>query len=1088
MFKTIQIIVLAALCLNLTATAQNHNASPPLRKQTILGKVSSATTAEALPNAAIKIATTNQSLISNNQGEFTLTLDNGSYNLSVSYLGYKTSNINIQVPLKEPLIISLQPDDNKLKEVEIVSTGYQNIPKERATGSFVHINNELLNRAVSTNILDRIKDQVPGLYFQDRDPQTTSISRFPNAKNLGITIRGESTFNASKQPLIILDNFPYEGEIRNINPNDVESITILKDASAASIWGARSGNGVIVITTKKGKINQKMKLDFSSNVTVIHKPDLKYAPNFLDSESYIEVEQFLFDKGFFSAQLNNTTSFPTVSPAVELMAKYKASNNETDKTKIQTQLDGLKRIDVRDDYQKNVYQNALNQQYSLGIRGGTNNMSYTLSAGYDHNTNNLIRNGYRRSSINSLYTYKPIEKLELTAGINYSQNTSLLNNEFAYGNNVAIGAPYEKIYPYAKLTNEDGTASGLSRGFRNSYLDLARTRGFLDWYYRPLDEIRLADNTVKITDLLVQLNSKYQLIPQLSIQLNYQKEQQLIDGRNSRTVESYYSRDLINKFSTYNPATGAITYNLPKGGILDLAHTSWNQNNLRAQLNYNQNFSKHNLNAIAGAEIRELITEGYNRTSYGYNEQFGTATSNLNFNTSYPVNPSGFAKIPAPEAAIYGYTSRYVSYYMLGSYSYDDQYILNVSGRRDGANLFGALANDKIKPLWSAGLGWNISKAGFFKISWINLLRLRSSYGFQGNTYDSGTAYLTGIYSVNSDTGAPVINVSTAPNPKLQWEKVRNINLGLDFGLMGNRINGVVEVYKKNGQDLIQPTELAPQTGFRTYQANTAGMETKGIDISLQSQNTVGSIKWNTSFLFSGIKDKVTRYDAARSSLISITVGRPLQSIFTYKWAGLNPENGNPMGYLNGQPSENYTAIKNNLDPDSLVFHGSAVPTMYGAIRNDISYKGFTLSVNLVYRLGYVFKRPTTSTNYTDILLRGQHADYKARWQKPGDEKSTNVPSLIYPANGNRDSFYQNSEVLIASGNHLRLQDVRMSYDFSAELLRTIKLSKLSVFAYANNIGIIWRKNKFGIDPAAVGSASLYPSPFSMSFGLNANF
>lgn len=1096
MFKTIQLIVLAALCLNFSSKAQEPTKPPSLKNHAIIGKVISATTGEALPGAVIKITYAIQTVLANDKGEFILSLPNGNYKIAAHYLSYQPKTINIQIPLKEPLVIQLETNNNDLKEVEIVSTGYQTINRELTTGSFVQIDKELLNRRVSTNVLDRINDVAPGVYFTPADPQLSTISKFPSAKNSGIIIRGESTFSGSKEPLIILDDFPYEGEIKNINPNDIESITVLKDASSASIWGARSANGVIVLTTKKGKLNQKMKIALSSNFSTIEKPDLNYSPRFLAANNFIEVEQFLFDKDFFNAQLNNTSSFPTVSPAVELMAKHKAATTGLQRLEILNELNKLSQIDVREDYSKYVYQKASNYQQSLGITGGNTQTSYGVSFGLDKNNNNLIRNDYKRTTINANYSYRPLKNLEILTGINYSQNAESANNGFGFGSYTGTGSPYGSIFPYSLLADENGNALPVLQGIRNPYLESTRTKGFLDWNYRPLDEITLADNVTKLMSLLLKTVIKYQFIPQLNVQLNYQREVQKIEEQRYRSQDTYEARNLINRFSSYNASTGLITYIFPLGGILDLQNTNWETTNLRGQFNYSQSFGKHNLTGMLGAEVREFVLDGYGRTSYGYNDQVGTSVANLNYGLPYTRNPSGSAFIPAPSSTVNGNLNRNISYYSLANYNYDHKYTLNLSVRQDGANLFGAKVNDKIQPFLSAGLGWHLSNEPFYKLQWLPYLRLRATYGYQGNTNQSSTAYLTGNYSTDENSGAPVILITTAPNPRLKWENVKVTNLALDFKSKTDIIRGNIEFYQKDGQDLIQPTLLATQTGFNTYQANTATTKTKGVDITLESQNVNRKLKWSTVLLFSQIKDKVIRYDAPRTSASvsgaggpSYAAGKPLDALFSYKWAGLNPENGNPRGYLNGVISENYNGIINNFNTDSLIYNGSRVPTIYGAFRNDFSYNGFSLSINLSYRLGYVFRRSTTSLNYTNIIQSGQHSDYTLRWQQSGDEKTTSVPSLVYPANNNRNAFYQSAEVLVESGDHIRLQDIRFSYDFPGNVLQKMKMSRLSLFAYVNNLGILWRKNKAGIDPSAVGnSLNQYPTPLSTSIGLTVNF
>ncbi|MES2457895.1 MAG: SusC/RagA family TonB-linked outer membrane protein [Bacteroidota bacterium] len=1039
-----------------------------------------------LIGATIKVKGSEKATRSNEKGEFRLSGVDEKAILIISYLGYET----LEIAATENLgIVKLNLSTGRLDEVN-VSTGYQTLNREKTVGSYTQIDNQLLNRGVASNLMDRLKDLVPGMYQGERLTPLRQITTSPAFKNSGISIRGRSTLNSSTEPLIVLDNFPYEGDIANINPNDIESVTILKDAAAASIWGARSGNGVIVINTKKGKPNQKIKVDFNSVVSLINKPDLYYTKNFLDAKSYIEVEQRLFDQGYFDAQLNDNISYPTVSPAVELMSKLKASTTDVQRQEYQTQLDGLKTKDIREDYDKYIYQSGINQQYSLGISGGSANTTYKVLVGRDDNTDNLINNGFTRTSIISSNTYTPIRNLDIQASINYSQTATALNNDFYFGAYKSIGGPYGDVYPYATLVDQNGNPNAISRGLRSSYISQSADRNFLDWNFTPLDEINLADNDTRIRNLVLNFGVKYQFSNSLSANLNYQNERQIISGRNYRSLDTYYTRDLVNKFSDYNSSTGAINYVFPKGGILESSNYDWNSNNFRAQLNYNKSIGRHTINGIIGSEIRELKTIGISQSLYGYNDQFGLADNSLNYLTFYLTNPAGGGFLPGQGGGEEGTLNRFVSYYSTVGYTYDERYSVNLSARKDGANLFGAKTNDKFTPLWSVGLGWNVNREQFYKVDWLPLLRFRTTYGFNGNTNEFASAYLVGTYSSSSITGAPLITDAKAPNPQLRWEKVRNINIGIDFATKNNIINGSVEFFHKDGRDLIQPTSLAPQTGFNTYQANTAQIQTKGFDVTLQSRNLQGTVKWGTTLFISGIKDIVKKYDAPRASLADLAIGQSFYTVRSYKWAGLNPDNGNPRGYFTNQVSEDYTAIINNYNTDNVINSGSLIPTIFGAFRNDFAYKRFSISINISYRLGYVFRRPTTSLNYTDIIRNVQNVDYSMRWQKAGDEDKTNIPSILYPANSDRNTFYQSSQILIEKGDHIRLQDIRLEYGFPDAILQKLSLSRLNIFAYANNVGIIWRENKLGIDPAWAGSLGqkVVPNPFSISFGLTANF
>lgn len=1047
-----------------------------------------------LPGANILNKSTNKSVLTNDNGEFMLDASVGDQ-IVVSFIGYNVYSFSVIQGMSVHNVV-LRELVGKLDEVSVVSTGYQTLPKERATGSFDVIDNTLINRSTSTNILDRINGLSSGVLFNGNADHNinTSGSAF---RNSGINIRGQSTINATTDPLIVVDNFPYEGEINNINPNDIESITILKDAAAASIWGASSGNGVIVITTKKGRLNQKMSVNLNASVTVGNKPDLFADKNFLNSSDYIDVETLLFKQGYFDNDLSNTSSYPAITPVIDILAQQRAGTiSQADAT---SRINALRALDVRNDFEKYVYQKSINQQYSLGIRGGGSDYTYALSVGRDDNRDGLVRNGYSRTTVNSQNTYRPIKNLELTAGLNYSKSNTDLNNANGYGNLNAYymgNYEYNNLYPYARLADQQGNAVAVPKNFSTAYIASMQSKGFLDWNYRPLDEIRNADNSTKINDLLLRFSARYKIIPSLNVEMQYQNEHQVIDTRNFQSQDSYYARNLINQFSQINPSTGRINYIFPLGGVLDLGSYNWDSNNLRAQANYDQTFKKNSIVALAGAEIRERKTEGFATTNYGYDNAFGTSNAYLNYNTVYNTYPSGSAFIPVPQGGTTQSVYRYISYFANVAYTYDGRYVLNLSGRRDGSNIFGAKTNDKITPLWSAGLGWNASKESFYHISWLPYLRLRATYGFNGNVYQ-GSAYLTGAYGTSSQTGLNRINIIQAPNPQLRWERVKNVNLGIDFSSKSDRISGTIEIYHKNGMDLLEPTPLASQTGFTSVMANTAETSTNGMDITLQSKNLTGRFKWNTTILLSTLHDKLTTYlvpvkaaNIQTNGAITGIIGYPLYSIFSYKWAGLDPVNGDPRGYLNGAISKNYSGIINNYQLDQVVYSGSARPTVYGTFRNDFSYKAFELSINVKYSLGYVFRRPSVNTNYSEVLTYYANSDYAQRWQKPGDESHTNVPSLVYPSDDNRSRFYTFSEALVEKADNIRIQDIRLGYTISPNWLKTKADPRIQLFMYASNLGIIWRANKYGIDPDAYsfGVAHVLPNPFTLSFGINANF
>jgi TonB-dependent SusC/RagA subfamily outer membrane receptor len=371
---------------------------------------------EPIPGATIAIKGSNQQTSTNENGEFTLFgVNELNLNIEITSINYETQEINWQ---GEPeLDIRLKQHISELSKVSVVSTGYQKIIRDKTPGSFTKIDNELLNRRVSTNIIDRLEGITSGLIFN------RNIN--PSVNQSSISIRGRSTIFANANPLIVVDNFPYTGDINNINPNDVENITVLKDADAASIWGAYSGNGVIVITTKKGKYNQPLKLSFNSNVTVSAKPDQYYLPS-MSSPDFIEVEQLLFDSGYYrGAELN--PSHPVLSPAVEIMIKKR--DGDISASEAAAQLDVLKSQDRRKDLDKYFYRHGVNQQYALNASGGSYNNNYYFSVGYDKNLSTAVRNDFNRLTLTANNSFAWLKKkLELNTGIIFTSSTARNNN------------------------------------------------------------------------------------------------------------------------------------------------------------------------------------------------------------------------------------------------------------------------------------------------------------------------------------------------------------------------------------------------------------------------------------------------------------------------------------------------------------------------------------------------------------------------------------------------------------------------------------------------------------------------------------
>ncbi|MDR6783298.1 TonB-linked SusC/RagA family outer membrane protein [Pedobacter africanus] len=1032
---------------------------------------------QPLAGANVRVKDGSKSTLTDDKGNFSIKGINEKAVLEISYLGYKTKEVSAKPDLG---ILVMVINTGDLDEVSVVASGYQSIPKERATGSFSKVDNATFNRQVSTDVISRLKGIAPSILFDER-------SGSPK-----LTIRGQATIFGNDQPLIVVDNFPYEGDINNINPNDIEDIDILKDAAAASIWGVRAGNGVIVIKTKRGRANQPMSIGITSNVTIGEKPDLWYNP-IIASTDFIDIEKMLFDKGYYNTIISNTAANRPYSPVVEILNNQK--NGLIMAQQANAQIDALRGYDLRNDMEKYLYQTTVKQQYALNLSGGTDKNSYYFSSGFDKNRNSEIGNSFDRISLNSNQVFRPIKNLELSIGLNYNQNSQSTSNVVSMLNNMG----QEMMYPYARLVDDNGNPAVVIKDHSTVLKQKALNAGLLNWDFVPLDELNYQDNKVKQSEMRLNTAFKYTIIPSLSAEVRFQYENQTGKSRNLYDQDSYFTRNQTNLYTTFS--SGVMKRNIPLGGILDNTNTELNALNGRLQLNYDKKWNKHQVNAIAGFEARQNKTNGVSSRLYGFDPNVGSSII-VDYISQFEQYGKGYTNLISQNNDYSETLDRIRSYYVNGAYNYDLRYVLSASARVDQSNLFGVNTNQKSVPLWSVGGKWNIDKENFYNFRWLQTLSFRSTFGYSGNVDRRVTAYTTARLTSNSINQLPAAYLVNPPNKNLSWEKNAMWNIGIDFTLKGSKLSGSVEYFSRKGTDLIGNGPIDPTTGFTSYRGNLANMKGKGLDVELNSINIQSkNFKWLTTAIFSYAKDEIIKYQRIVdiSSFVRINdysigrtptgyspvVGRPLFGIYSYPWAGLNPNTGQAQGFLNGQASTEYSQITTALSQDpanNLVYNGNALAPYFGALRNTFGYKQLELSFNITYRFGYYFRR--YSFINSGLQSYSVHGDYYNRWQNPGDELKTDIPALIYPANNLADNYYQFSEALVNKGDHIRLQDISLSFNLNSDFLKKLNLRNFKLFAYANNIGILWRANKVGLDP----DFSIMKPIRTLALGLNCNF
>lgn len=816
------------------------------------------------------------------------------------------------------------------------------------------------------------------------------------------------------------------------------------------------------------------------------KPSLFYQPQMSVSD-YIATEVELFKNRFYNSD-ENSINRVALSPVVELLIRNR--EGELSENNLNDELGRLKQYDVRRDYEDYFYRQSVNQQYSLSVSGGSNKYKVSMSAGHDRQLATLNKSDNVRSSFNLNNTLQLIEnKLSLSSSIYYSESDHSANGieRLLFNNN--------PIYPYARVA-DNTMALPVIRNIQTNFIEESENKGLQDWRYYPLKELELNSNQTNNTSYRLQGDLNYQIVKNIALSALYQYGGENITTENLNRKESFFARDLINRFTQID-ARGAVSYKLPFGDIFDQNRVTVNTHFVRAQINYEKNWGKGNeLKGIAGTEIRSRLYKGANNRHYGFNADYAS-TSLIDYVSLYPSYITGF-NMAIPFVDRYSEQRDHnVSYYGNAAYSFSNKYLVSVTARLDKSNLFGVETNQKGVPLYSVGGSWELSKERFYNLTSVPYARLRITWGYNGNMDKKVSALTTARYGfIDYDTQIPYSQILNPPNPQLRWEKVGILNTALDFATINRRVSGTIEFYHKNGVDLIGDLPTPPSVGVSSFRGNYAETKGSGIDFSLHTQNLNGALKWTTDVIISHARDRVVKYDVKATALsyagggdnsssgILPMEGRPLLSVYSFRYKGLDSKTGSPIGYLNGEESQNYTAIISGTTPDDLIFHGSARPTWFGSIRNSLEYRKFSLSTMITYRGGYYFRN--NSIRYgTNRGLSSMHGDYANRWQKTGDESFTKVPSVPNSTDFARDNLYMYGETLVQKGDHVRFKDVEISYNIGKDRFKNLFIQNLRVYTYFDNIGLLWKASKGHLDPDHAYSA--FPPVKTYSIGIKAD-
>ncbi len=1020
---------------------------------------------QPLPGASVRVKGTATGTEARDGGLFTLDDVNDNAVLQITSVGYQVKDIAIarlkagndiqdvkrlsgdNTAINFEVVLTRSVDTLDAIVVNSYSTGYQTLSKERATGAFATVTAGSFKQQRLSSLSSLLEGRVAGY-------------------NNGL-IRGTTSMNGVTSPLYVIDGFPVENTSYNsngsslvenlpgLNLEDIEKITVLKDAAAASIYGARAANGVVVIITKKAK-KGKPQINASSTFTV--QPYNYYTDRLANSADMVDLEKEwaanntnLQGSNAATYANNMLTNNIYVNQGIKAYLNYYAG--KTTQQDLNTTVDQLSKNGYKyyDDLEKYAKRNTFLQQYNVSVANASDKNAFYSSVTYRDNALEDKFSANKNLGLNlrnTSYVTKWLS-LELSTYLQYSDIKMQGYNPLSPGYN---------YMPYDQLAYDDGShyTSAASSRLSTNTMNIINQYKLYSMDITPLDEISINQGKTKsfMSRSYAKLDIKF--AKWLNYQVSFQYENN--NERFSRLYEknSYYVRSRVNGFAQYTAANG-FQYLLPYGNIYNRQTQQSTSYNYRQQLNFDKTFAgHHNITAILGSETKHMKLELNNQTQYNYDPSLLT---NSPVNAANLISASGLLLGGTFAATDLGYdrevVNRFVSFYSNVGYSFDDKYLLTGSLRWDRSNLWGTDSKYQNKPLWSVGAGWNIYKEGFFTPGFVSFLKLRSSYGIGGNIAKNSAPYMTAYYSTNLLLGGIQGTISNRPNPLLSWERTFTGNIGVDFAMYNNRITGSVDYYNKRGKDLLASTQGVPTEGwgYSTYTINNGQMTNNGIETNI-SADIIRSKdwKWNLTGLIAFNKNKVTYVNVeAPVYFLQLDyanayprVGDPFNAIYSYQWAGLS-DKGLPQVY--NEKGDKVTSSPTTLK--SIVYSGTTVPKYSGSFSSSLDYKNFTFAFLITYEGGHQIKNtdlPMLGYQYNSAVA-GYITPFGAvnkriteRWMKPGDEATTNVPKAMFAESPGFSTalydLYTRTSINVLNAGNIRLRNISLAYNLPTHITR----------------------------------------------------
>ncbi|MBC7508665.1 MAG: TonB-dependent receptor [Ferruginibacter sp.] len=952
----------------------------------VTGKVTDAKNGAPIVGATIKAKGYNNSTTTDADGSFKLAVDGKAVVMEVSYVGYNSQNTTIG---NGNIVVKLEEADRSLSEVVVVGFGTK--LKRELTGSVAKVGAKELNNTPASSFESAIQGRAAGVLVSQQNGKL--------GQGINIRIRGSASVTAGNEPLYVIDGIPLQNtdlssngattnSLSDINTNDIESIEILKDASAAAIYGSRGSNGVVLITTKKGKAG-KSKIEFGY-FTGKQKPTGKR--DFLNAKEYVD---------YFTMAAANAfrldSGFDYVAYTASRLKRYSAGNTDYQTAKVNTK------------WQDQAFQEAPISQYDLNFSGGNDKTTFYMGGQVLDQSGIIVGNSLKRYSGRLNLEHKVKDWLSLGVNMSFART---INNRVSNDN--AFSTPLQ-IVALSPITPLIDPRTGLTSGALD--LNTGNPNTNYPVYYNPILSV---ENTKYKTSVNRTIGN---LFAQATIARGF-------------TFRSEFGMDQLNQNEDqYSGRLTARNQGVPNGSGFSSSDQILNINTNNF-FRYVSSFGEyHDIDIVAGTSFQKWQIVSNSASA----EEFPS--------DSYKKLNAGASKTAATSTAS---DWALLSYFTRANYKLKDRYLLSVSGRYDGSSRFGANNRYGFFPAVSAG--WILSDEHFLKnVRWLSFLKLKASYGLTGNS-EVGNYASRGLYGPNAYGGLGGQSPTQLPNTNLKWESTTSLDMGIEASALNRRVTIEVDYYERKTKDLLLSVNVPSTTGFLSKLQNVGKLENKGIEFTINTENIVSKdFRWSTSINFGANKNKITDLGGQQiGTLNRAQEGQPLGVFFAKEFAGANPANGDALYFKNTVKTDgtkDRTTTKNVNEAEDVRI-GNPNPEFIYGFRNTFTYKGFDVDVllqgvqgNQIFNGGGQYMSGSGSNGFDN-----QTTDQLAAWKKPGD--ITMVPEArLFFANGT-----DNSSRYISDGSYLRIKAITLGFNLSPKLLSVLHIDRARFYIRAQNL------------------------------------